>query len=93
MAGDGKINPATTAAAKELDRLQKAFSAVAQSAEGRVVLKEIIRRCGYDKSSVALQAGNEVNVNLMIYLEARRTLWLELRKFMDKKHLKEIEYL
>ena len=75
-----------------LDKLKSAFEAVALTSAGVEVFKEIFRRSGYRLANRYINAVSQtIDVNGMILNEGRRSLWVELRDFLPKKTLREVE--
>lgn len=60
--------------------------------EGRLVLGILFRMSGYDKPSVTVDpVSQEINDKCTLYNEARRNIWVELRKFIPRLHLIDLE--
>lgn len=65
---------------------------LANTNHGQAVLKAIMRECGYQKPSIlANPQSGEINPLGTIYNEARRNLWLWLRKYVPSDKLAMIE--
>ncbi len=73
--------------------LRNIFAVVCGQAEGILVFRHIMRQCGYQKPSVVANPNSgEINTNSTVYNEARRNLYLSLRKLIPQKYLKQIEF-
>ena len=74
-------------------RLSNLFNDVCITAEGILVLRHIMQICGFQKTSIV---GDPTTGDLQsrgtFYNEARRNVYLELRKFIKPKFLKKIEF-
>lgn len=69
-----------------------ALRRVANTADGRIVLREIMNMCGFKAvSTVANPQTGEIYPISVIYNEARRNLWLALRGKIPIKNLNVIE--
>lgn len=76
----------------ELNRIKQAFARVAATEAGRDVLTFLMQECGFKKQSVVVHAATmDVNINSTLYNEARRGLYLAIRKFIPPKYLNLIE--
>jgi hypothetical protein len=70
-------------AKKEFESLKRDFNSVFASDGGVRVLNYIAKTCGFFGSSiVANPATGEINVQSTLYNDARRTVYLELRKML-----------
>ncbi len=82
---------------KKLEEVRKKyaidFADICAKAEGRNVLRYIMNQCGYQKPSVVVDpTTGEINDRSTLYNEARRNLYLDLRKFIPTRLLKKIEF-
>lgn len=68
------------------------FNTVAATPEGINVFKYIMERCSYQKPIITYSKNGDVDKDTTVFLEARRGLYLELRKYIDPKFLKKIEF-
>jgi hypothetical protein len=79
----------TEADAKELVRT---MAIVAKTEAGIRLLQHIMHECGFQSASAMFnQKTGEVVASAMIYNEARRNIWLELRKWIPADRLVLIE--
>lgn len=78
---------------EKVDRLRKDFDAVAATEEGMNVFNYLLNSLGFHKNTVTMdpQTG-EVNKDASVYLEARRSVYVEIRKYISPKYLKKIEF-
>ncbi len=66
---------------------------VAGSTEGVNLYKFIMNFCHYQKEIITMDAQTgEVNDKTTAYLGGRRSVYLELRKYLSAKNLKKIEF-
>lgn len=56
------------------------------------VFRRIFKATGYENSNLTASPDGEVNQLSAIVLEARRSLWVELRQHIDRDILIQIEY-
>ena len=82
---------------EELDKLVKFrktnFNTVAATGEGLDVFRFVMDFCNYQKPNITInpQTGEVVRSTSDI-LEARRGVYLEMRKYISAKNLKKIEF-
>ncbi len=80
-------------AEKELKLLKRDIAIASASPEGLNMMKWIFDLSGYDKTLVV---GNPQTLDLhtvgTVYNEARRGLWLQIRKMLPRRTLKKIEF-
>ncbi len=79
--------------AKKLKLLKRDICVAIASPEGLNLMRWIFDLTGYSK---ILIVGNpqtmEINASGTLYNDARRALWLEIRRMIPAKQLKKIEY-
>jgi len=78
---------------QETIKLMRDFDDVFSSESGKIVLKYINKICGFDTPSLVVnkQTG-DICKEAVIYNEARRNVYLEIRSLLRPKVLKEVEY-
>ena len=78
---------------KEFLRLQQAYKRILRNSDGLLVFRDIMQQCGFQAPSVVAnpQTG-EIYIDSTVYNEARRNLWLDLRKKMPIDRLVLVEY-
>jgi hypothetical protein len=77
---------------KLMAELCRMFRVVADSPDGLAVFRYLHDSCGFAKPSVVLdQKSGEVNLHSTVYNEARRNVYLSLRKYLTKGQLAKIE--
>lgn len=64
---------------------------VLNTAEGIAVFRRIKDLCGYQDPSVCMNGQGSLDPYMTNYNEARRDIWLELRKFISRENLILIE--
>lgn len=70
----------------------EAVAEVTRSPYGLEFLRFLMEDCGFKKPSIVINPQtNEVIQNSSMYNEARRTVWLDVRKHIPKKQLNMIE--
>jgi len=74
----------------KLKQQQNMFAALETSPVGVDIVKFIYTRSGYSIPILALKDG-EVSLNAMVYNEGRRSMYLDLRKFLSKEFLCKVE--
>ncbi len=75
------------------DRRREFFNIVAATEEGRDVFRYRAEILGVDKHSVIMNhKTGEVNRDTTVYVEARRSVYLDVRKYISDTHVKEIEF-
>ena len=78
---------------KETEQFKRSINAVAETPDGRAVLRYIMRECGHNMSSVVQDPQSlEINTISTVWNEAKRDVYTRLRSFIDKKNLIEIEF-
>ncbi len=78
---------------EDFNKLRKSFSEVFAGEAGENALKHIKNMCGYDKSSIVIDTrSGEINDRATLFNEARRVVYLEIRRFVDSEILKKVEY-
>lgn len=71
----------------------KNFTIVAATEEGREVFKYLMSTCGFKKNTSCYNPQTmEVNKDATVYLEARRSIYLEIRNYVPDRLLKKIEF-
>lgn len=76
----------------ETKKLEQDMTRVCATDSGRNVLRYLMSECGFHNASiVADQQSGEINPLGTVYNEARRNLWLKLRKLMSREHLIAVE--
>jgi len=74
------------------NKVEVAANIVFATEEGKQVLRHLKNVCGFDVSSVVLNPDNEVQDRGTLFNEARRTVYLDLRKLIKPDILKDVEY-
>ena len=75
------------------DKVKTIFNNVAATEEGRELFRYFIELLGFYKRSITLDpTTGEVNKETSFYLEVRKSVWLDMRENILKKHLKKIEF-
>ncbi len=75
------------------DRRREFFNVVAATEEGRDVFRYLAEILGFHKPSVIMNPKTgEVNRDTTVYLEARRSVYLDVRKYISDSNLKTIEF-
>lgn len=85
---------------KRAEELEKAlkfcktnFNAVAATEEGLDVFRFLMDFCNYQKPNITINPNTgEINKGTSDFLEARRGVYLEMRKYISAKFLKKIEF-
>jgi len=73
--------------------LREDFAAVGATVEGRNVLRYIMDECGYQRVSIVGNTANgDIHDRGTLYNEARRNLYLDIRKLIPVRQLKQIEF-
>lgn len=79
-------------AARKQALLKKDINETFASAQGMATLRYIMDLCGYQRpSTVADPATGEIMYNSTIYNEARRNIYLSIRKFLKRETLISVE--
>jgi len=75
------------------DKLKVMFDAVASTEDGQKLFKYFVNLFGFNKYMITTnpQTG-EVNKEMSVYLEARRSAYLDMRKHISDRYLKKIEF-
>lgn len=77
---------------KKFNRLRADFIKVAETPEGLAVFTFMMGECGYQQNNIVFNpVTKEINKDASDYLEARRSVYLQLRKYIPVKYLRKIE--
>ena len=89
---EGKREQIEKARKKQYLLLFSTFNSLFNSAEGKFFLRWMMDRCGYQKASCVLNTQNtEISPLATIHDDARRSLYLELRKYIKPEVLFDVE--
>ena len=82
---------------EELEKILKVrktnFNTVAATEEGLDVFRLLMDFCNYQKPNITINPNTgEINDKTTAFLEARRGVYLEIRKYISAKNLKKIEF-
>ncbi len=78
---------------KRREQLNKIFSEICITADGILVLRHIMEICGYQKISIVGDpVSGDIHDRGTLYNEARRNVYLEIRKYIPSRFLKQIEF-
>lgn len=70
----------------------QAFARVAKSEDGIKLLRHLMSECGFKSPSMVMNAQTkEILTDATLWNEAKRGVWLDLRKLIPKKQLNIIE--
>lgn len=75
---------------EKFNELSDAFNSVFSTSHGKVLGEWLIRQCGFFENSV-VSGSNGILPNETIYNEARRSIYLELRKYLNSEVLINLE--
>lgn len=76
----------------ELEKLREAFNTVAAIPEGTILFRYLLSECGFFRPSVLVDPKTmNINIDGTVYNEARRNLYLDVRKYLTIKNLRKIE--
>jgi len=75
----------------KLLQLKKDMDYIFSMTEGANILKTLKKLCLFDISTIAINNNNDIDPLSSVYNEGRRSVYLSIRKFIDKEILKEIE--
>lgn len=72
--------------------LTQTFNSLFNNAEGKFFLRWLMDQCGYQKISCVLNAAqNEISPIATVHDDARRSIYLELRKYIKPEVLYHVE--
>lgn len=72
------------------ESLKEAINQIASRPEGILFFKALADNCGFDRGS-SLIVNGELNPVTSVYYDARRSVYLELRKYIEDNYLINIE--
>lgn len=73
-------------------KIKQAFETIAETEEGRVVLKYLMQVCQYQVSTLSMDPqSQEINPLALVHNEARRRLYLHIRAFIPVAIRRKIE--
>jgi len=75
---------------EKFNELSDAFNSVFATSHGKVLGEWLIKQCGFFENSV-ISGTNGILPNETIYNEARRSIYLELRKYLNSETLINLE--
>jgi hypothetical protein len=75
---------------KEYEERKAAINRVFTTVDGKVLGKWLLEQCGFFQSNIVVTNG-DISLSLTMYNEARRNIYLELRKFFDSDTLIKLE--
>lgn len=74
--------------------VKRAINRLVKTKDGQVFLKYLSGLCGFSVSSIVIDPNTgEININSTLYNEARKTVYYNIRQFIQKEDLKVIEFL
>jgi hypothetical protein len=74
------------------DRVQKAVTEIAQTPEGQELFLWLLRQCHFHTSTIVGDPhSHEINVYGTLFNEARRRLYLDLRRYIPSAIRRKIE--
>lgn len=76
--------------AKQVEQNREAFNRLFQTEDGKIIFKWLYDRCGFSLPS-AVVTKDGLELNSIIYNESRRNLYLDLRDYIHKDLLSELE--
>ena len=77
---------------EQIKELRAQVKTIASTESGIAFFRYLMDECGYKRPTVVIDSqSGEVNVRSTMYNEARRGLWLDLRKLFIKQHVNMIE--
>jgi hypothetical protein len=86
-------NKVAASKSKDNDKLRRRINGTFDTVSGLKTLRFIAEMCGHNKTSVCVNpTAAEINEKAMVFNEGRRSVYLELRKFLDGELLFKAEY-
>lgn len=77
---------------REIERVKNFINGVAATPDGIELFKWLMDRCGFQKNNICVNPQTlEINVESSNYNEARRSVYLEVRRFLSKKACVKVE--
>jgi hypothetical protein len=76
---------------KENKELEEAFNRVFNTNDGKMLGRWLIKNCGFSEGSIVVDSNGNISTDYTIYNEARRVVYLELRKFLNPDTLINLE--
>lgn len=74
-------------------RLLNAFNRTFQSGDGKIVLRYLMEKCGYQRPSTNLDPqSREINVMATVHDDAIRGIYLDVRNKIKSEILKDVEF-
>jgi len=78
----------------DTDRIKRVVNRLAETQDGQEFLNYLMRSCGFCVSSLVIDVNtSEINTISSIYNEARKTIYYDIRRLLDKEKISKIEYL
>lgn len=75
----------------EIESFKVAFKAITNTPYGLIVFRFLCRYLSFKESSIVLTPEGQLDKEAMSHNEARREVWVELRKYLDVVTRNEIE--
>lgn len=74
------------------NRIQKAITEVAQTPEGQELFRYLLRQCNFHTSTIVGDPrSHEINIHGTLFNEARRRLYLDIRRYIPHAIRRKIE--
>jgi len=74
------------------EKLKRAFNTTAETPAGLMVLRYLMRDCGFGQTSLVMNPQTfEINTVGSVYNEARKDVYIRIRKLLSKENLRKIE--
>ena len=84
---------AKTKAQHEAAKFKERLNKVAATDDGQYVLNKLMGMCGFALTSVHVREDGSVDTEAISYNEGRRAVWLDMRRYIDPRFLKKIEFM
>lgn len=75
------------------EQIEKDFQSVMATSEGSRVLAYIMHESGYHDGLLSYSTERELNVNASLFNMARRTLWCDLREFLEPEQEAKLQLI
>ena len=76
---------------EQIRKMKDATAEIAGTEAGQIFFRELMMSCHFHNSVIAASNSGEVDIHGTLFNEARRRVYLDLRRFIPSEYRKKIE--